>query len=680
MPGRGSDIIHESTRPISTNERRFGLPASIEDRLMPLAAAIKLFALLFFEGASLGMAVWGTSGDMLTNFVLENQVPAEERRIMLFALLGGGGLAVLFGFVFLARAKSKPAERLSRFAWQASPLLLSGFLPVLFHWQIWAARELTFGVLVCMMGCFFYVCLSRSLEAGLGQGAEAWLAARRALSRFAERANAFGPPLIVAAAAIFYTLYFSYYTILYHHSVLTMAYDLGLENNLLWNVVHGNGWMKSSPLSGPHGTHFGFHATLFAYVIGIFYFFHQVPETLLVFQAATIGAAAIPLYLFARSRIGRWAASLLAVLYVMYPPVHGSNLYDFHYLPLGVFFLWLTLWLIDAGRYRLGALAVILTLSVREDVSAALIIIGAYLIVAGRRPRAGLVVTLVALIYFLVMKMVVMPRFLEGGESFIHQWQGLIPPGGHGYSGVLMTVLGNPIFTLTSLLEPDKFLYLVQIGGPFCFFVWRRPIGFFMSLPGFFFTLLSTKYPPLVQISFQYTAHWTAFLFPAFVSCLEWVRKPKFPGDGLGWRRQRTWLAVVCFTTLLTSYQYGAILQQNTARGGFGKYKFGMTPADYQRYADLKAVIAKVPPLAKITSAEYVVPHVSSRPNSYTLRNGLYDAQYLIFEVPVRDDERPFVREALNGSFGVVMSRGPFVLAKKGHEKSENHAWLKRLR
>jgi uncharacterized membrane protein len=496
----------------------------------------------------------------------------------------------------------------------------------------------------------------------------------------AARTERWAPPLIVASAALFYSVYFSYHTIRYHHSVLTMSYDLGLENNLLWNTVHFGGFMKSSPLSGPHGTHFGFHATLFAYVIGIFYFFYQQPEMLLAFQATLIGCAAIPLYLFARSHIGRWAASLLAMLYVFYPPVHGSNLYDFHYLPLGVFFLWLTLWLVDAGRYWLGALAVLLTLSVREDVAADLVIMGAFMLFAGRRPRAGLVVSGVAAVYFLILKMMIMPRFLQGAESFIHQWKDLVPPGGHGYAGVLMTVLGNPVYTLSSLLETDKFLYMVQIGAPFCFLVWRRPIGFFVSLPGFFFTLLSTKYPPLVQISFQYTAHWTAFLFVGFVATLVWLRRPKFPGDDSGFRRQRVWLATACFTTLLTSYQYGAILQTNTAKGGFGKYKFGMTEADYQRYGHLKKVIAAVPPLAKITSSEYVVPHVSSRPDAYTLRNGIYDAQYLLWENPPRDDERGFVSEALKGAFGVVTSSGPFVLAKRGHDKSENHAWLKKLR
>jgi uncharacterized membrane protein len=647
---------------------------------MPVELAVKLAALLVCEGASLGMALWGFATDGLTRYAVDNQLSLEDRRTLLSMMLGGGGLLLTAGLTFLWRARRHAADRLRRRAWQFCPLLLSGLLPLAFRWQIWVARELTFGVFACVVGFLLHACLTRSIEATRSDDSEGLDTLKRALSRLAARTERWAPPLIVGLAAVFYTAYFSYYTIQFHRSVLTMAYDLGLENNLLWNVVHGGPWMKSSPLSGPTGSHFGYHATLFAYVIGIVYIFYQHPETLLVLQAALIGFAAVPLYHFARNRIGRWAASLLAVLYVLYPPVHGSNLYDFHYLPLGVFFLWLTLWLVDAGHYKLGALAVVLTLSVREDVAADLVIMGAFMLFAGRRPRAGLVVAGVAGVYFLILKMMIMPRFLHGNESFLHQWAGLIPPGGRGYAGVLMTVIANPIYTLTSLLETDKFLYLVQIGAPFCFFVWRRPIGFFVSLPGFFFTLLSTKYPPLVQISFQYTAHWTAFLFVAFVAGLEWLRRPKFPGDDAGFLRQRLWLTTVCFTMVLTSYQYGAILQRNTARGGFGPYKFEMKASDYQRYKDLKAVIAKVPPRAKISSAEYVVPHVSSRPDAYTLRNGLYDAEYVIWESPPRDDERTHVRQALKGgSFGVVAQRGPFVLAKRGHDTSENHQWLKRI-
>lgn len=678
MAGRWSDSA--GNRSVFDDERALGLPRALSERMLPLPAAVKLFALLFGEGASLGMAAWSWLSGGLLNYASSNELPIADRKRLLLSMLLAGGAFVAGGVAFLARAELEPAKRLTRRAWQLSPLLLVGLLPLLFQWQIWVARELTFGLLVCLLGFLLHALLARAAEASSADTTPGSGALSSLLSRLAARTERWAPPLIVALAALFYTVYFSYYTIAFHRSVLTAAYDLGLENNLLWNVVHGNQFMKSSPLVGPHGSHFGFHATLFAYVIGIFYVLHQQPETLLVFQAAVIGGAAIPLYLFARTRIGRWAASLLAVMYVLYPPVHGSNLYDFHYLPIGVLFMWLTLWLLDSGSYKLGALAALLTLSIREDVAADLTVIGVFMMFAGRRPRAGVVLSMVAGVYFLLIKMVIMPRFLEGNESFIHQWKDLVPAGGHGYAGVLMTVLGNPVYTLTSLLEPDKFLYLVQIGAPFCFLAWRRPLGYVLSLPGFLFTLLSTRYPPLVQISFQYTAHWTAFLFLAFVAALETLRRPRFPGDESGWQRQRVWLATACFTTLLTSHQYGAILQQNTAKGGFGPYKFITSPTDRARYASLQKLIARVPPDAKITSSEYVVPHVSSRADSYTLRNGLYDAQYLLFELPARDDERGFIREALKGDFGVLAVSEPFYLAKRGHDTSENRAWLKKIR
>ncbi len=75
--------------------------------------------------------------------------------------------------------------------------------------------------------------------------------------------------------------------------------------------------------------HFGSHATLFSFVIVPFYALYQHAETLLVFQAVMIGAAAVPLFLFARRHVSDWVATALALAYLMSPAVQGSNLYDF---------------------------------------------------------------------------------------------------------------------------------------------------------------------------------------------------------------------------------------------------------------------------------------------------------------------------------------------------------------
>jgi uncharacterized membrane protein len=646
-----------------------------------LSAVSHTFGLLLGEGASLGLCIWAlTHGSGLRPYALDNTLSVPERQNLLLAMFGSAAAAVLVACGYLA-VRTRAWDTVNRAAIRLSPLLLAGLLPFLFEWQVWKQREMTFGVLVTVYG----FALQRALHASLGVGsvfapAELRDALRRWVSRSQSRLVSWLPLSLVIVGVLGYAAFFSYHTIAAHRNLLTYSFDLGLENNLMWNVVHGEGFFKSSPLSGPRGSHFGYHATFFSYVIAAFYVFWQEPEALLVFQAVMIAAAALPLYGFAKLHLGAWAAAFVALAYLLYPPVHGSNLYDFHYLPLGVFFLWLTLYLVETSRYKLAALSVLLTLSVREDVAADLIVVGAYLIVSGRRSRAGVVIATAAGIYFVLMKGVLMPLRLSGDASFIHQWQGLVPAGEGGYGGVLKTVFANPVFTLTSLLEPEKFLYLVQIGAPLCFFPWRRPIGLLCSLPGFFFTLLATGYLPLVQISFQYTAHWTAFLFMALVSNLAWVRRPAFPSDTGGRVRFRAWLGAIAISTLVTSHQYGAILQQGSVRGGFWPYRFGTTEEDRERHRKLYALIDKVPPRAKIVSSENIVPHVSSRPDSYTLRQDLYDAEYLLFELAQRGDEIPVIRRALNGDFGVMAVEKPFVLAQRGYSKKENASVLRMLR
>jgi uncharacterized membrane protein len=633
---------------------------------------------LFAEAASIGLLVWGlTMGDALQAYALENQLPAGDRTMLLWTLLGSGSIAVVAAVAAVLRRPDDRLALLQHATRRWSPVLFVGLLPLLFRWQIWQQAAATFGVLVTGMGFALRWAIGESMRAGpLFPHLEWPRQVKERVVGFACSTARWLPLLIVILGVCFYVGYFSYYTVINHQNLRTTSFDLGLEDNLLYNLVHGGPFMKTSPAFGPVGSHFGYHATWFSYVIAIPYAVFPRAETLLVFQSVMIGAAAIPLHLWATRHLGSWLGCFVAVAYLLYPGVHGSNLYDFHYLPLGVVFLWLTLYLLEAGRFRWGALAALLALSVREDVAAGLVIIGAFLIFTRTRPGAGLILAGVAGAYFLSMKMLIMPHALGGKASFIHQWRGLLPPGESGFGGVLKTVLGNPIFTLSSLLEKEKFLYLVQLGAPLCFFFWRRPIGLLCTLPGFFFTMLATAYRPLIQISFQYTAHWTAFLFLALVRNLKQERQAAYPGDQQGPQRLRAWVITILCTTVVASYQYGAILQQNTSRGGFDPYIFGTTPKQQQSYKVLKSLISQIPPDAKVTSSEVIVPHVSNRVDAYTIRLGLYDADYALFTIPVRKIERAKVREALMGEFGVVTIQDRFVLAQRGYPKDKNHLVL----
>jgi uncharacterized membrane protein len=650
-------------------------PLSARPATTIVAQAVVLLAA---AGASVGFAL-GTlivKGN-LDAFFTNNAIGAKARQSILASQLAVLALvvAIAASIAWRGRHHAGFAAGLLRVARRLAPLATAGFLPLLFRWEIWVGRDLVFLILTALA--------SFTLQAGLllAQTAEPfawerWLG-RRVRSVYVLIApSVLGrnlPWFLVGAGALGYAAYFGYFTSAFHWCARS-GWDLAIENNILWNLIHGGPFMKSSPVFGPVGTHFGYHATLFAYAIAPVYALAQRPETLLVFQAALIGAAAIPLYLFARLHLSAALSCLVALLYLFYPLVHGANLYEFHYQPLGTVFLWTALYALETRRDILAIVAGGLALSVREDVSFGLGIFGLYLILSGRRPRAGLVATMVSGAYFVLMKLIVMPRFAAGAETFTYMFQGMIPEGEKGFGGVMKTAIANPVFTLRTLLETGKLTYVLQILVPLAFLPLRSPLALLFLLPGFLFTLLSTGHGPSISIHYQYTAHWTTYLFIALVLALARLDRPKrFAAVGA------LFLGLVA-----CSYQYGAVLQRQTSWGGPVKYKFGVDDEGRRRRHGLDVVLRLLPANAKVSASAFTITQVSSRTDDYALTLGLYDADYVLFPTEASElivDEQQKITDLLTtGKFGVVAMEPPFALAKRGHPTDQNRALLSRWR
>ncbi len=655
-----------------------------EDWRPRLSLALSGLAVLALAGFSLGLCLWEVvfSGT-LDDFVVSNGPSRERGLLAVGAGLAGSAGLLLGAFALLAKRRQLRGEAILQLARRLSPGVLLGLLPVMFYWRLWqGGREVVFLLLGLVLVFGAQKLLQISLATPPVFGRPGFLARALADSAELRRSSAkFLPFAIVLVAAAGYAAFFSYHTVVHHRNILSSSLDLGLEENVIWNALHSGALFKTTPYGGPHGNLVGEHAAYLSYVIAPFYAIHQSAETILVLQSMLIGGAAVPLYLVARKYLPPWLSCLVAVWYLFYPPLHGSNLYDFHYPPLAPFFLWFTLYFALSRRTVRTFIFAVLTLSVREDISIGLMICGLFLILTNRRARAGLYLACAGALYFVAMKLVIMPLQRGGSEAFIHQYAGLVPEGSNGFGGVMKTVLGNPVFTLGVLLDRDKLVYMLEIFLPLAFFPLRRAVGILCCVPGFLFTLLSTGYRPLYQISFQYTAHWTSYLFIALIANLAWMgREASRRGRaGAAWRR--AWVVAISLAVLTTSYQLGALIQHNAARGGFGSYHFGTTREDQERRRTLYELLAMVPPKAKIVSSENIVPQVSNRAFAYTLRMGIADADYLLFSVPVGGDERAKILEVLpDGTFGVVAERGQYILAKRGHPTDLNSGALSRIR
>src|SRR5262245_4502064 len=669
-------------------------PGAIETQpAPPLTRATRTFAFLAVEGASTALALWflGARG-RLPGYVYNNGLPAGSRKLAVAAMAAGTLIAVGSAAGVWITRRAAGLDLIERVAQRLAPLCLAAFVPLLFHWQLWTTpRDITFAALAAAFGLSLQGLMRVALAAPpllpaaqrerldvLRRDIAGWLARLPWL-----------PTAIVVIAVVRYAIFFSIVTIRNHFNLQTSGYDMGVENNLVWNAAHWNAplFKTSIHAGGPLGTHIGLHQTYISYLIAIPYRLLPRPETLLVLQSILIGSAAIPLYAMARRHLGAWTACLIALLYLFNAPVHGANLYDFHYLPFAPLFIWTTLALLEARRDGWAAVAIVLTLANREDMSALLVVAGVYLTLTGERPRAGLIVAAVGAAYFGAVKFLLMPHFLGGTTAYIHQYKDLVPEGAQGFGGVLETVLGNPGFTTTKVLERDKLLYLLQIMTPLAFFPWRRPIGLLCTLPGFFFTILGTRYPALTRLGFQYTAYWSTFLFLAVVANLRWLNQAgraaaRNPAAADPRRSRRSWKVSMTAATLITSYQLGPVFQQNTSWAGFLPLRVDITPGDRARHDDLYALIGQIPPDASVAASEMLVAQVSSRKNAYTLRHGVFDADYILTRTPPPGiDREPVILGLRSGAYGMVAERGDFTLFRRGAPGAATtvEAYLRRI-
>jgi len=635
-------------------------------------------------GGSLGLAISGLwLFAKLDAFIRQNVLSASDRHLSL-SLIGMGFMigVTVFSLVW-SHVGPDLAERGVRLM---GPMAVVGVVPLLCSHKFWVNNELTFLVLVLACAAALRVLLENALVVDGSSPIVMWESYRLGFSKLGRRL----PIGLVIAAAIAYAAYFSVLTLRMHYNFCTSAFDLGIEDNLVWNAVHWEALFRSTPLGGSM-RHGGFHQTYFAYVVGLVYRLAPRAETLLIFQSAMIGAAMIPLFLFARRRIGEWAALFVVLLFPFYAPLHGANLYDFHYQPLGMFFILLVAYLVESRRDRWIIPAVLLTLSVREDMGAMLAALGAFFAFTGRRTQLGLVLTAVGGTYFVLLKLYIMPHFFLSGESsFAFMYKDLLPAGEQGFGGVLKSAFGNPAYTLSTLLLREKLLYLLQIFVPFCLFPLRRSAALVLFGPAAIFTLLSTAYPALISTTFQYTSYWTPMLFLAAVFGLESLRREAVSEDvaesvvRVDKARTAAWIGAMAFAMLFTSIRFGAIFQHETAIGAFDPVRLDITPSDVKNHDDFTRLAAQIPPKAPVAAAEWLIPHVSNRRDAYAIRNGIVDAQYVIFwlhPTKLRADERPILRGLLRpgGSFGIVEQRGLFVLAKRGYSPAKNASILARL-
>ena len=357
----------------------------------------------------------------------------------------------------------------------------------------------------------------------------------------------------------------------------------------------------------------------------------------------------IPVYLIVRHHLGDRIGPVIAGLaFLGYPAVHGIVLSDFHSLALlAPVALWMVYFL-DRGFLKAYAIAGALVVLVREDAALFAAGIGVYAIASGQR-KLGAITIAAALAYLAVVKLFVMPDaglLMENAENaypYANRYRRLIPPGGGARDGIA-TLLTNPSFTLTHVIQRAKLVSLLGSLLPLGLlplFAGRR---LWLCAYGFAFCFLATHdwiYYPLF--------HYQSVLYPMLFAALP-----------LGMLRAQNHIqaprlqAALLTTTILASLTTASWIPTDT----FALHTpIARTLTEDQRaaHAWLKEAALQIPKEASLSASNRTAPHLSNRPTLHVIQQEIQTDWIVVHNQDLTTDDATWLRNALhNGDYETV--------------------------
>jgi uncharacterized membrane protein len=664
--------VVKATAPAKKGPRSAVEKAARELVLVQTARVVALASLL--AGA---IALWtqlAFHSPWLDTFLLDNELDEPQRRmsiLVVIVLAIAAGAVASFAATQWWRHRGRPVAELEQWAWFLSPLLMMPLGPVLFRPKVWMGRHDALLPSLVLILLVFEQLAFRCLT-NVPAAARAWWV--DAVGQVPARVRKHGPLVVVLAGAAFFSAFFIFYTLRWHYKLRTGNYDLSINNNLMFGGLHGR--FLQSPLVFPKepAKYLANHVKLGAYLFLPIYALAPRAETLFVIQSIFIGFGSVPLFLFARRHVSEWMAAIVCLAYLSYYPLHGASFSEFQAVPVAAFFIFVVIWAADTYRYRWLTGALIAALLMREDVSVGLAVLGVFLLLSGYRPKIGLIIALVSTAYFLLLRFYVMDA--AGSWWFPNMYKELWADGEKGFRSVIKTMLTNPMFTLSKLIVEKKLYYVLHLLTPLAFLPVRRWYLWAAFLPGAFLTLLVTNYEPPITYSFHYVMHWAPYLFVASVVALEALRN----GPIFGPERYRSAAAAMVAGSLVLSYNYGAFARrEGSFKAGFSRIEFSFTEDEWNRYQELLEITSMIPKDASVAATEKCGPHLSSRLNMFTMRQGPQTADWIVAssrELKL-SKTRPTLKEALvSGTFGVIKRLDDFAVMKRGYSTAENQALI----
>jgi uncharacterized membrane protein len=293
-----------------------------------------------------------------------------------------------------------------------------------------------------------------------------------------------------------YVLFFSYLT-LFACSLFQLGKDVAIFNQAFWTTINEGGILENS-FEGV--SHFGFHFSPILFSLFPFYILAPGPEILLISQSVLLGLGAIPVYLCGRELTGNRAGLVAGLIYLVYPAVHGINLFAFHELAFLPFFLGMGLWGYLTDRKNVCLAFCLASLLIKEDVA---LIIGMLGIMGIIKSRTFSPLINWRYYLFIILSVILLILYL----LFMKPAYGLDDA---SYSSLFTSQYSDPLVNLTTNND-DRLAFLVQMFLPLLFSPLLSLEILVIAVPSFIEILFSS---PDIFIYYNIASHYPALVIP----------------------------------------------------------------------------------------------------------------------------------------------------------------------
>lgn len=325
------------------------------------------------------------------------------------------------------------------------------------------------------------------------------------------------PAVIISGAAIMF-IFSGIFIALRYYNMSAPAYDFGIFSQMFENMK--NGFLPYTTVErGYELSHFAVHFSPAYYLMLPFYMIYPHPMTLELLQGAIVTSGVIPVYLIARKyELSKPTCALIGLIYCFYPALTGGCRYDLHEnCMLAPLLLWL-FWAIERERFIPIVIFSLLTLAVKEDAAIYVCTVALYLIFCDRGKKmkiTGGIMLVCGIAYFIAVC-----AFLDSQGLGIMSWRYdnyIYDPNG-GLFNVIISVIVNPGYVISNLLDESKLMFVLQMLLPLGFIpLFCKKFSRVILFIPFILINLMPNYAYQHDINFQYVFGTAAIFIWLFI-------------------------------------------------------------------------------------------------------------------------------------------------------------------